>query len=186
MHLINIPKYLSLIIVLSFACHGTAYAQNVDAKKELSADEEARLRARLSEIQVLDVNRDGKLQVGELLDSIKEKFAAADENHDGVISIGETENVLNAYQSSNTAAFGKNVKARTESLGNRYKSADANNDGKITEAEFYDYFGRRHEALDLNGDGIISVEEYRMDSEKMRPSYFVNKSQRDAKALKTR
>lgn len=57
-------------------------------------------------------------------------------------------------------------------MSNKYKNADANNDGKISKSEYESHMGQQHKTFDRNGDGIISKEEYRSDGEK-QPSYYL-------------
>ncbi len=140
----------------------------------------------------LDANKDGKLQVTELPELMKERLATADTDKDGVLSVAE----LTAHRAqAKQARFAKEDKNGDGALdatevGDKMWShlqvADANKDGKVTLAELdaaraAGTLGKGHGGegghdkpsaegliarLDTNKDGVLQTSEI---PERMRP-----------------
>lgn len=147
--------------------------KEVEKDKDVPANLQKKYDKRLEQMNPLDTNKDGKLQVEELSASTGSKFDSADANKDGILSPDE----LSASQ--------KNVRSESlketenESLANsramkfksHYKRADENDDGQVSKEEYNSYFGDRYHTFDRDNDGVITEKEYRGDSEKLPSSY---------------
>jgi Ca2+-binding EF-hand superfamily protein len=158
-------------------------AENTTDKKEAEKDKDVpanlqkKYDKRLEQMNPLDTNQDGKLQVDELSASTGSKFDSADTNKDGILSSGE----LSASQQKIRSESLK--EAENESLANsramkfksHYKRADEDDDGQVSKEEYNSYFGGRYQTFDRDGDGVITEKEYRGDLEKLPSSYRKNK-----------
>lgn len=154
-------------------------AENTPDKKEAEKDKDipANLQKkydkRLEQMNPLDANKDGKLQVDELSASAGSKFDSADTNKDGILSPDE----LSASQQRIKSESLK--EAENESLANsramkfksHYKRADEDDDGQVSKEEYNSYFSGRYQTFDRDGDGVITEKEYRSDHEKLPSSY---------------
>lgn len=129
--------------------------------------------SRMLEMQALDVNQDGLLEVEELALKAENAFNHADADQDGVISSKEMEASQQEAKTKSMALFGREAWANKHAMRMKfyYKSADENNDRKISRTEYEAYFQRRYDAFDRNGDGIVTVKEYRTDFEKLPGAY---------------
>ena len=92
-------------------------------------------------IQRFDANKDGKLQVSELPDRLRERLAKADTNSDGVLTAAELTAHAAQMRQARFAAADKNKDGALDAseVGAerwaRIQVADANKDGKVTQAE---------------------------------------------------
>ena len=159
-------------------------AENIPDKKEADKDKnvpanlQKKYDKRLEQMNPLDANKDGKLQVDELSASAGSKFDTADTNKDGILSPDE----LSASQQKIKSESLK--EAENESLANsramkfksHYKRADEDDDGQISKEEYNSYFSGRYQTFDRDGDGVITEKEYRSDLEKLPSSYRKKKS----------
>ncbi|CAN5738654.1 hypothetical protein BH09MYX1_BH09MYX1_62880 [soil metagenome] len=91
-------------------------------------------------VQRFDTNKDGKLQVSELPERLKERLGKADTNGDGVITEGE----ITAHRAQMKAA--------------RFAKADTNKDGGLEATEVGARWARIQVA-DTNKDGKVTMPE---------------------------
>jgi len=102
----------------------------------------ARLAERLKE---MDANKDGILTLEEFLGRRDAGFARMDKTGDGFVD------------ASDIAA---QAKENTDYRGKRFlKTLDANQDGKVTKAEFEQRAKDRFAMRDLNSDGVIDIDD---------------------------
>lgn len=136
-----------------------------------------------------DANRDGVLQVSELPERARERLAAADANHDGVIATDEIRAHFEAQRAARFAAQDANHDGALDAqeVGperwERLSRADADHDSRVTRDELAQGFaamrgghhgpGMEHgprgrhapdparmiERLDANGDGALQLTE---------------------------
>ena len=144
---------------------GSAQADNKD--DEIRPQLQKKYDRRLEEMKALDTNEDGVLQVEELKDKARNKFDTLDKNKDGIISEKERQAGINTFKKQKDETYGPFVDKKARKLENRYKNADANDDGQVSKEEYDAYFGKRYNTYDRDGDGIITEKEYRTDVEKL-------------------
>ena len=88
----------------------------------------------------------------EVQQMIQERFAAADANHDGVVTEQELQGTMSPSATGQGGARGRRG-------GNMFERADSNHDGKLTVEELSAQFLTRFDRVDTNHDGTISPEE---------------------------
>lgn len=99
----------------------------------------------------LDQNGDGKIEISELPEKMRERLAGADTNKDGVLSKDELEAHRRAHMQEKFARLDTNKDgALSESevpsrFWERLKKADQNNDGKVTPDEMRTAWAARHQ-----------------------------------------
>ncbi len=112
-----------------------------------------------------DANQDKILQREEQRAMVIGQFKRADSDADGSLSQGEQQGLLGGFVEDNQETYGAFAERRAKQLKNRLHNADSNEDGMVSKAEYYNYFGRRYSAMDKNGDGSLTVQEFRTDTE---------------------
>lgn len=127
---------------------------------------------RWEEMKIMDLNRDGLLQISELLKTLHSKFKRADLNGDEVLSPEEVQIVLQQFAINKEDIYGNTTERQVRKMGNRYHHADENEDTFLSSQEYNAYFGARYRSFDRNGDGVVSVKEYRMDTERLPAAYL--------------
>lgn len=142
------------------------------ADKEVPPNIQRKYDRRLMEIKLLDKNKDGVLQAGELLGSVKDKFDTADANKDGVISSEEKKALIETLKNQWQEIYGIRAEKMAKRLESRYNNADTNEDNQISQQEYDAYFGARYQNFDRDGNGIITEKEYRTDAENVPRSYL--------------
>ncbi len=116
---------------------------DADESGSVSADElKAAHKARRAKIAALDTNKDGELGQDEVSAEVWEKISAADKDGNGAVSKAE----------------GK--RARRQRRGKRrFKKADANGDGAISQDEVSAEIWERLSKADADGEGSVTKEE---------------------------
>lgn len=190
-----------LLALVLAACSGggvgTSQSQGAPLETAANGAHGGRDPARF--LQHFDTNGDGKVQVSELPEKMQ-KLAKADTNADGVISVEELTAFHAVEAKARFAEADKNADGAIDATeaGDRWthlQAADANKDGKVTEAELdqaraagtlHGFGGGHHgghhagaggdrdgahaggmmQRLDTNKDGILQASEI---PEKMRP-----------------
>jgi Ca2+-binding EF-hand superfamily protein len=114
-------------------------------------------RSRASLLQRLDADKDGKVTKSEFDAVHAAQFKAADKNGDGFVDKAE----FTAFDTERRAAFGaRNPDARSEArVGRIFAALDADNDGKISAAEWKASGERRFGRFDRDGNGVIEAGE---------------------------
>ncbi len=166
--------YLGKQIMLAGACILIAATPAIAAdNSNISPATQQKYDNRLTEMQKLDVNKDGILQTSELQQGVLEKFDAADTNKDGFISDEERAAIVDSVQDMGNEQVGEKLgERRAANVDRRYNVTDTNEDGKVSKEEYEAYFGNHYQAYDRNRDGIIDEKEYRSD-------YETHKNRRD-------
>jgi Ca2+-binding EF-hand superfamily protein len=100
-----------------------------------------------------DQNGDGRVELSELPDRARERWAQADANGDGVLSRTEIQ------------------AAMQRRMQERFSRADADGDGKLTAAEAGPRKWKHMAAADADGDGAVTLDEMRaaVESGKLKP-----------------
>jgi Ca2+-binding EF-hand superfamily protein len=94
----------------------------------------------------LDANSDGKVELSEVPERMRDKLAAADTNHDGVLSAEELKAHAQAARQERFARMDKNQDGALsadevgEKRWSHLQAADADHDGKVTQAELKQAF----------------------------------------------
>jgi len=133
----------------------------VDTNKDGQVDE-AELRAAHEQrggaglIKHLDKNADGKLSKEEAPERMRGHFDEIDANKDGQIEEQELQ-AMRQQHGGAAHAQGQNPGGRRG--GMMMKGLDANNDGKISQAEFTARIPQWFARADANGDGAVTREE---------------------------
>lgn len=107
-------------------------------------------------MDALDTNDDGSITTAESETAQRARFKALDTNGDGALSSDE----FKGY----TPEFGKmptDEARRTAWLEKRFKRLDANDDGKVTEAEMLADGSKRFANADDDKNGQVTAEELR-------------------------
>lgn len=129
------------------------------------------LPLRQAEMARLDTNGDKQLEVAELNATIPGKFAAIDTNGDKVIDDAEIQAYIKAFEAQYASIYGDQIDAHVKRIIRHFQIADANNggnqDGKISYAEYSAYMLDHYQQMDRNADGIVSLNEFRLDFEKL-------------------
>jgi Ca2+-binding EF-hand superfamily protein len=166
-------KFLFFVCLLNFVFYLPHYAQAGDDDDNVPKHIQKKYDRRLDEMKTLDLNKDGMLQVKEIMQKPKASFNNADMNKDGILSKKEIENVEEATKDRSKEEYGSKSIANRHAMKikNRLKNADRNDDDKVSVEEYESYFKARYGSYDRNGDGVITKKEYRRDTEKLPGSY---------------
>jgi len=103
------------------------------------------------ELTVIDTNGDHVLSIEEATEKQKKDFKRADTDDDGQLDSEELTRAL-------VRLFKPGPSIPREIL-ERFKEADANGDGKLTEEEAPDRLKQNFDRFDANGDGAVDLEE---------------------------
>lgn len=156
-------------------------------KSQTRADVAAKIKTRFA---MLDANKDGAVLRSEV-DGLREKhvaeardrhFKAMDSNQDGAISRAEFDagHAAGPGHARQGAEKGKHEGHKRHHLaavangpigGRMFDRADANKDGKVTEAEMLAGALARFDATDANKDGVITPDERRAARQAMRAKW---------------
>ena len=160
-----ISKFLHLhfMILLGFAI---APAMAAEPSTTFTVQQKVGLR-KLEMAAIPDANQDKQLQPNELLATIPQKFAGIDKNNNKNIDQSEVEQAINLFRARFATVYGTSTEAHASRVKSRYAQMDKNKDGLVSYAEFVTYFGARYASMDANHDGVITVDEYRVDAEKL-------------------
>ena len=113
-------------------------------------------------LQVLDYNRDGKLQQGEI-DMAVVILRRMDQNQDGEISAGELSSTANrpggAGRQNERPPGNPGQAGQTRSRIPQFSDLDKNGDGKISPDEAPERMAEHFDEHDTNSDGFIDKEE---------------------------
>jgi Ca2+-binding EF-hand superfamily protein len=109
----------------------------------------------------LDKNGDGKIEVAELPEKLREKMAKADLNKDGVLS----EEEMKEARSRMHAHMKAHMKETAEV---RFASKDANKDGFLTADEVDAEHWEHMKQADANNDGKLSLDELKAAHAQMK------------------
>jgi Ca2+-binding EF-hand superfamily protein len=159
----------SALITVSVA--GAAFAQSTDpgAAPDGAQQQPHRGFGGARMIERFDRNGDGRLEVSELPPHMQERLAAADTNHDGVLSPEELHAHFEARRAEWLARVDANhdgvispeerAAAREARINERFARMDTNGDGAVTEAEVGPERWARVSRADANGDGRVTRDE---------------------------
>lgn len=127
---------------------------------------------RQADIEGIDVDCNGILDSKEREAARKNKFKDADINNDGTITPIEAQAILGGVQKQNEEKETSELltERRVKKMQSRLNTMDANEDGKISQSEYDDYYKARDEKLDRDGDGKLDITEYRTDTEHKKRS----------------
>jgi Ca2+-binding EF-hand superfamily protein len=182
----SLPTVLGFGVASNSTSSAVTSASSSDSSSSssssLSADESIRNYAK-SLLKDNDKNGNGKLEKDEW-SKMNDKYAAADEDHDGIITQDELIKFLVADQgvtagtSTSTAGVGgarpKRLATPIEKLAsynlpsqalNMFRTADVDGDGQISMAEFIRVNGDTAESassfaqIDIDNDGVITVQD---------------------------
>ncbi|RAI59227.1 hypothetical protein DOO78_09325 [Roseicella frigidaeris] len=106
-----------------------------------------------------DTNKDGKVTWDEAWAVIQQRFAAADPDRDGSLTIQEMASLRLMPEHGPGLGRGPKGPDRERMLGMMFRALDANRDGVVTLEEIRPMAEARFRALDANGDGAITRDE---------------------------
>ncbi len=101
----------------------------------------------LDRFESIDADGDGKITLDDIKERRAARFAEADANSDGDLSIAELEALIE--------------KRRKEYLARRHGGLDINGDGKVSAEEFSAGGNHWFNRADVNNDGVVTREELR-------------------------
>lgn len=127
----------------------------------------------------LDKSEDGKLNVDEVPERLREHFGEADRNKDGYVDKAEVKKAIDRAREKLQAHLKQRIEehrkrhagegkrpevkqqgpSRAEALFKRIMSGDKNKDGKLNADEIPEGLRRRFAAMDANGDGYVDAGE---------------------------
>lgn len=166
-------KILFFTCLLNFVIYFPHVVLAADDDDKIPKHIQEKYDRRLDEMKTLDLNKDGMLQVKELMQKPKSSFNNADTDKDGILFKKEIEAIQETTKDRSKEKYGSKSIANRHAMKikNRLKNADRNDDDKVSLEEYENYFKARYGSYDRDGDGVISKKEYRRDTEKLPGSY---------------
>jgi Ca2+-binding EF-hand superfamily protein len=180
----NVINKLTLgLSVAALALGGAAYAAPGAARDDPARDgvttrAEAQQRAART-FERLDANRDGKIDAADRAERraerLKARFERLDANNDGQLSAAEFNNrpALAEGRQRGEMRQGQGMRRMAmrghgRRMGMAVRTADADRDGAVTQAEYTAAALQRFERLDANRDGQVTREERQAVRAEMR------------------
>ena len=107
-------------------------------------------------LRQFDTTGDGRVTWDEAWTVVQQRFAAADANHDGVVTLEEAQ----AFRPAQRRADAPPPRPeRAERMARMFRALDANSDGRVTLEELRPAAEARFRAMDANGDRVVSADE---------------------------
>lgn len=167
-HFLSLTVF-SALIVGGFS--GTVFAQEA---KSPATDRGEIVRQKI--IKQVDTNKDGYIGADENIAAAKKRFSMIDTNKDGFLTVPEvTKSAEDFIKKSNKNE--KNSKRHVKGIERQIASMDANQDGKVSEAEYTGRIGGLFADQDADGNGKVSSAEMKEYSAKRFAAMKAKKAQ---------
>ncbi|HEY6815712.1 MAG TPA: hypothetical protein VI168_09255 [Croceibacterium sp.] len=180
------PLTLSLAATAALIAGGVAYAQPQPSPGPRPEPRGPTTRAEAEQRTAelfgrMDANADGMLNEADRAAARREAFDAIDADKDGQISLAEYEARRDGRREARSERRGPDGRGFARRGGHGMaRTADADNDGTVTEAEFTTAALARFDRADANSDGTLSREERRDSRRDSRHEHRRERPARDA------